>query len=264
MLMVCTVAYVGCLLTMVGATVALTCVQSYAPGLSLMSTQQLPLDVPVVSHRKLPPPAGSSVLSSGCFRVEPAEQLSVSFGNNLKDDIPVNESESDQDVKGHPIEISGKPHDRNCLASSPRPRWQERSQRKLKRRQRAPAHSENQHLKAPSFLTLSLLQDTLLQFVSAVSERLTTTYPETSHQCSCGYCPGTVDPHCQNVTVLSPCDRLSNDELNCGNNDGSRCCCSLKGSGTLSPWQLEQLRIPPRLNEVTYGFRTTSMVTWQI
>jgi len=230
--LVCSVAYIGCVLSMVGALSSLQCIQRNTPSTAALLTTTASLDLP-----DLPVPNVADVISR-------LPEISSSSPDLVSVELPP--------------ELSSQ------LSHS----------KKLRTNGLA------------NILTLTLIKDTFLQFVSGVQDKLSS---EASQKfsygdrifpvCSCGACPYAMDTTCWNQTTLTDlswsnipaksCERknspsLWNQHSVCKQETISdlcegksfRCCCPKVGLA----WKSDNILQPPAY-DIIHSFSTNTFIT---
>jgi len=272
---VCSVAYVGCILSIVGATVTLSCVQHHAPTAVTILTQDSPASrmpgLPIDVTAKLP-----------VFHPPPLDVLPAA---HARSSLPFDDPPTDETLRTIRSPFVSEPGKRTGPDVTMGTMKSKHSRKRTN--EKSNTLTNDTHTRGlSSILTLTLLKDTFLQFMTAVQEKLSMPVNDCVSPgctdrvppvCTCGACMVQSTLSCWNETISAPevdrtCRRqaasfddsrlvfLADQDsaiLECHGGIGHRCCCS-QDFGV--PWQPGASFNPP-VYDAVHSFSTASFLT---
>jgi len=214
--LVCSVAYIGCVLSMVAATASVSVLRLYSP--SVMHNLRLPYSSTPASSTLEPTHLSDQDITIGDIEL-------LSLDDRLNDVFHDHASKSDSSVDTgdlpHRPETTSTVH-RNERNLKPSPKATPWMQHKKRSRTSVKRHGiALPSIGLPSLVTLTLtLRDALIQFATAVHDRVLTDTPDRDDSwygdgdygnivCACGACPAVSDYRCKNSTGDGAMERLS-------------------------------------------------------
>lgn len=240
-LLVCSVAYVAGVMTLLGSAVSLAYLKTHAVPLA---------SVPVPNPSVMTPTAlqtTSAPVQHSCKSAKPAKTATKSNETDTSHDAGYDQSDTVFRLSLVAPKLDHTKPTKDGL--------------QLQQRTRDLAR-----VSLPSFLTLTVIRETLMQFVTALREHLDqrsepsqdSNHGNPSNQgyiCSCGCCHGNTHVGCHNVSAHdATCWRSAETDTPCNN---QRCCCPINNPG---PWYDLRPSIMTPLQEMRVNLGTRLLV----